>query len=195
METKTQLGFYLDLRACIGCKACQVACRDKNMLPDNILWRRVQEQSSGKWEMQEGELVPSGISVYHLSISCQHCEKPACKEVCPVDAISKKEDGIVHVDQEACIGCESCFYACPFETPRYSSDTGKMSKCDMCADLREQEENPACVDACPLRALDWGDMSELRKKYGNLTTIEPLPEASHVGPSMIFTPPRKAKKS
>jgi anaerobic dimethyl sulfoxide reductase subunit B (iron-sulfur subunit) len=109
---------------------------------------------------------------------------------CPSSAISKGDDGIVNIDQEICVRDQSCLYACPYGAPQFESDTARMSKCDMCADLRAIGKNPACVDACPLRALDWGDMAELRAKYGNLNDVDPLPDSSLTNPSIIITPHR-----
>jgi anaerobic dimethyl sulfoxide reductase subunit B (iron-sulfur subunit) len=153
----------------------------------DVNWRRVTEFCGGTWNLEKDDFISSGVSVYYLSISCQHCASPACLIVCPSSAISKSDDGIVHIDQEKCIRDQSCLYACPYGAPQFGSDSARMSKCDMCADLRAIDKNPACVDACPLRALDWGEMTELREKYGNITTVDPLPDASITGPSMILT--------
>jgi anaerobic dimethyl sulfoxide reductase subunit B (iron-sulfur subunit) len=193
MSNIKQLGFYLDSSVCIGCKTCIIACKDKNDLPVEVNWRKVIEYCGGSWNSENGDLVPSGVFVYYLTVSCQHCASPPCMKVCPSSAISKSDEGIVHVDQEKCIRDQSCLYACPYDAPQFGSDTARMSKCDMCADLRAIDKNPACVDACPVRALDWGDMSELRKKYGNTTAIDPLPDGSITNPSMILTPHRHAQ--
>ncbi len=190
MTSKKQLGFYIDSSVCIGCKTCIIACKDKNDLPVDANWRRVIEFGGGSWKSEKGDFVPSGVNVYYLSLSCQHCASPPCMAACPSSAISKGDDGIVYIDQEKCVRDQSCLYACPYEAPQFGSDTAKMSKCDMCADLRAIDKNPACVDACPLRALDWGEMNELREKYGNLTTVDPLPDKSITDPSMIITPHR-----
>jgi len=190
MGDKKQLGFYLNVRACVGCKTCQTACKDKNDLPVDVTWRRVIEHSQGSWHTEKDDVIPLGVYVYHLSISCQHCEFPPCLAECPVSAISKDDEGIVHVDRVKCIGCQTCFSACPYDAPQFKSDGEKMSKCDMCADLRALDENPACVDACPLRALNWGDMADLSSKYGKIRTVDPLPDEKITSPSMILTPHR-----
>jgi anaerobic dimethyl sulfoxide reductase subunit B (iron-sulfur subunit) len=192
--SKKQLGFYLDSSVCIGCRTCQIACKDKNDLPVNVNWRKVIEYVGGSWQAEKDDLIPSNVFVYHVTVSCQHCESPACLPVCPAFAISKSDDGIVHVDQEKCISCRSCSAACPYDAPQYGGIGKKMSKCDMCADLRTAGENPACVDACPLRALGWGEMSELRKKYGNINAVDPFPDGSLTGPSMVLTPHRHAQE-
>ena len=188
--SKKQLGFYLDSSLCIGCKTCLIACNDKHDLPVNVNWRKVIEYTGGSWQAEQDDLIPTGVFVYHVTVSCQHCEFPPCLDVCPASAISKGEDGIVHVDQDKCISCRSCSTACPYDAPQYGGIDKKMSKCDLCADLRAAGENPACVDACPLRALGWGEMAELREKYGNVNAVDPLPDGSLTSPSMILTPHR-----
>ncbi|NLF15511.1 MAG: 4Fe-4S dicluster domain-containing protein, partial [Anaerolineaceae bacterium] len=99
-----------------------------------------------------------------VSMSCLHCGDPACASVCPTGAITKRaEDGIVVVDQDKCIGCHYCFYACPFGVPQYGPD-GKMYKCDFCLDRLEEGKEPACVATCPTGALHSGTMEELAKR-------------------------------
>jgi len=190
MSEKMQLGFYLDIGACIGCKACQTACKDKNDLPVDINWRKVIEYNGGSWQVEKDDIVPVDVFAYYLTVSCQHCENPPCLPVCPTAAVSKAEDGIVHIDPAKCMGCQYCLWACPYGAPQFGGRGEPMSKCDMCTDLRAIDTNPACVDACPLRALDWGDMAEIRKKHGNLNAVDPLPDGGVTNPSMILTPHR-----
>jgi anaerobic dimethyl sulfoxide reductase subunit B (iron-sulfur subunit) len=99
-----------------------------------------------------------------LSISCLHCGDPACEMVCPTGAIAKRvDDGIVTVDQNKCIGCRSCFLACPFGVPQFGMN-GKMQKCDFCVDRLMEGKEPACVATCPSEALHFGTMDELSKQ-------------------------------
>lgn len=190
MSKKRQLGFYLDSRACIGCKACQTACKDKNDLPVGVNWRKVLEFTGGLWKAEGKNMVPENVFAYYLTVSCQHCENPPCMPVCPTSAISKDSDGIVDIDPAKCMGCQYCSWACPYGAPQFGKQGEPMSKCDMCADIRAIDQNPACVDACPLRALEWGDMAELREKYGNIDDVAPLPDGAQTTPSMIITPHR-----
>lgn len=193
MSSEMQLGFYFNSNTCIGCRTCEIACKDKNNLPTGTNWRRVTEYGEGSWRTENGEQVPAGVVSYYLSVSCQHCASPPCMEVCPASAIWKDNEGIVHVDKEKCVGDQACLAACPYDAPQFESDKTEMSKCDMCADLFLIGENPACVDACPLRALDWGEMEKLREKYGTITAVSPLPDGSITKPSMILTPHRHTK--
>lgn len=193
MSNKKQLGFYMDTSICIGCKTCLIACKDKNDLPVDVNWRRAIEYCGGSWQGEKNSQVPENVFVYYITLSCQHCENPLCLINCPFTAISKDNDGIVQIDQTKCIGCQTCASVCPYDAPQFAGDEGKMSKCDMCADLRAIDKNPACIDACPLRALDWGEMKDLRKKYGNVDAVDPFPDGKLTNPSMILKPHRHAQ--
>ena len=96
-----------------------------------------------------------------------HCADPACVAACPTGAMTKRDDGIVYVDQEICVGCGACAQACPYNAPHLISAAGVMGKCDLCRDLVDAGQNPACVDACLMRCLDWGDIDELRERHGD----------------------------
>jgi anaerobic dimethyl sulfoxide reductase subunit B (iron-sulfur subunit) len=190
-----QKAFYFDASACIGCKTCQIACQDKNNLPPEILWRRVFEYGGGSWVKKGNNFLPNNVFKYHLSTACQHCESPVCRDVCPVQAITKREDGIVILDSEKCIGCRYCEWACPYGAPQFNEETKAMTKCHFCYDLQAQGLNPACVDACVMRCLDYGELDELRAKYGDLNEIEPLPTNEITHPSLVITPHKHSQKS
>ena len=190
-----QYGFYFDSSACMGCKTCQIACKDKNDLPVGVNWRRVVQYGGGGWVPQGKLFVQSNTFVYSLSIACNHCENPACVNACPTTAMTKRDDGIVVVNADQCVGCRYCQWACPYGAPQFDQAKGVMTKCNLCQDLLAQGQNPACVDACPQRALDFGDIAELRAKYGNVDEIEPLPVASLTQPHLVITPHRNAQPS
>ncbi len=189
----TQLGFYFNQELCNGCKACQVACKDKHDTPLGTNWRRVVEYSGGTWQVGSDGTFNHDTYTYYTSISCNHCDVPMCVEVCPTTAMTKGEDGIVHVDQSKCVGCRYCEWACSYSAPQFNPETGMMSKCDMCRDYRSQGEEPACVTACPSRALDWGPIDELRAKYGDVSAVAPLPDPTLTEPNLVITPHPDAK--
>jgi len=193
MTAMDQLGFHLDTGACTGCKACQVACKDKNDLPVGVNWRRVAEYAGGAWRSQDGLPLPSGVFAYHVSFSCMHCQEPACLPACPASAIRKREDGLVLADASRCLGCHLCAWACPYGAPQFGGPRGPMSKCDFCADLLGQGEDPACVAACPTRALHWGPLERLLEAHGTLQGVEPLPAPDQTRPSVVVTPHRHAQ--
>ena len=99
------------------------------------------------------------------------------------------------IDQTKCIGCRYCQWACPYGAPQFREDLGVMTKCTFCEDLLALGQNPACVDACVMRCLDFGDIEELRQKYGNLDAIEPLPTADITRPALVITPHKHAQLS
>ena len=186
-------GFFFDQTLCTGCKACQIACIDKHDLPTGVRWRRVVEYSGGTWQISGDTFNPS-VFTYDTSVSCNHCEDPICMKVCPTTAMSRRDDGTVYVDQDKCVGCRYCEWACPYSAPQYRKDTGRMSKCDLCYDYRSKGKEPACVAACPSRALDWGPIDELRSTYGNEDAIAPLPDPSVTKPHLVITAHRDAQR-
>lgn len=190
-----QLAFYVDTTACTGCKACQIACKDKWDLPNKIDYRRVAEYTAGTWIKQIDNTYRPNIFAYYVSISCNHCSKPICLEVCPAQAIYKRDDGIVLIDDSKCIGCRYCQWSCPYGGPQFDPEVGKMTKCTFCSDYLDEGRPPACVAACPSRALHFGDLTELQQKYGNISAIEPLPDPSLTEPSLVLKPNRDAQPS
>lgn len=191
-----QLGFYLDQQNCTGCKACQIACKDKNDLPVGISWRRVVEYTGGGWSTDtvEGSMTPN-VFTYYTSVSCNHCDDPICVKVCPTTAMSKGEDGVVTVDPDKCVGCRYCEWACPYSAPQFNADAGVMTKCNFCQDYVADGKEPACVAACPSRVLKFGEIDELREKYGDTADIEPLPDPSTTKPNLVIDPHAKAQRS
>jgi anaerobic dimethyl sulfoxide reductase subunit B (iron-sulfur subunit) len=193
-----QLGFYVDASACTACKACMIACKDKNNLPVGINWRKVYEYGGGTWSPDPANsslLLANNVFVYSVSIACMHCQNPLCVEVCPAGAMTKNADGLVLVDADKCIGCRYCEWACPYGAPQFDEAAGVMTKCNFCQDLQAQGQNPACVDACPMRALEFGELANLRAKHGVVNSIEPLASAEYTNPALVVTPHKHAQPS
>jgi anaerobic dimethyl sulfoxide reductase subunit B (iron-sulfur subunit) len=168
-----------------------VACKDKNNLELGVRWRRVYEVGSGGWT-KKGDAWIHDVKAYNMSISCNHCERPICVDVCPTKAMAKNKAGIVLVDEKRCIGCKYCSWACPYGAPQYDQTRGVMGKCDFCIDYVEDGRNPSCVDSCPMRALDFGELSEMKKKYGEGNEFFPLPQAKYTEPALVITPHKDA---
>jgi anaerobic dimethyl sulfoxide reductase subunit B (iron-sulfur subunit) len=193
-----QLAFYFDASACTGCKACSAACKDKNNLPVGTNWRKVFDYVGGDWIPDVNHpdmMVPNNVFVYSTSTSCMHCQDALCANVCPAAAITKRDDGVVLIDADKCIGCRYCEWACPYGAPQFDEAEGVMGKCDLCQDYLAEGNNPACVDGCPMRALDFGELNELRAKYGSLNAIEPLPTGAISHPSFVVTPHKNSQPS
>ena len=146
------LGFYVDLASCIGCKTCQVACKDRRDI-------RVAGPRLRRVDTFECGTYPE-VAMFHLNLSCNHCESPACVANCPTGAMYKDDDGTVQHDDEACIGCQTCVNSCPYEVPQIDEEAGVSSKCTLCFDRLDNDHRPWCVQACPAEARIVGDLND-----------------------------------
>ena len=191
-----QLGFYIDAAKCTGCKTCVVACKDAHDLPVGMNLRKVIEYAGGDWR-QDRMTGAWHQDVFHgyVSVSCNHCDDPACVKVCPTKAHAKHPElgGLVLIDPKKCIGCGMCMAACPYHAPVLDKKAGKMTKCDACVDRISKGGLPVCVEACTQRALDFGYVDELRAKYGEGAHIVPLPSPKKTKPNLVVHPAAKAK--
>ncbi len=201
-----RLGLVIDLDQCVGCHACAVACKEWNAgghmapLPD---FEPYGAAPSGVWfnrvhtfEAGEGT---AGRTV-HFPKSCLHCAEPACVTVCPTGASFKRaEDGIVLVDEELCIGCKLCSWACPYGAREFDDDAGVMKKCTLCIDriynenLEEMDRLPACVAVCPAKARHFGDLGDPDSAASRLVAerggYDLMPELGY-RPTNKYLPPR-----
>jgi Fe-S-cluster-containing dehydrogenase component len=204
-----KLGLVIDLDTCVGCHACAVACKEWNA--GGIAGPLTDENPYGKdpfgvWlnRVHSYEVEPLAANepamTVHFPRSCLHCEEPACVTVCPTGASYKRaEDGIVLVDEDKCIGCKLCSWACPYGAREYSAVEGVMKKCTLCVDriynehLDEIERQPACVQACPTRARHFGDLGDPESKVSKLVAErggrDLLPELGYK-PVNKYLPPR-----
>lgn len=176
------LGFYVDLQRCIGCRTCQVACKDRRDLQSaGPRPRRVDSFECGTYP---------DVSLFHLALSCNHCDDPACVAGCPTAALHKADDGTVQYDADRCVVCRNCMTVCPYGAPQHDEDANLIAKCDACKALRDAGRNPVCVDACPMRALEFGELDELRAAHGgDLTSELPvLPSADVTHPNLLLRP-------
>jgi len=166
-----QYRFHFDMTKCIGCKCCVVACNEQNGNPADINWRRVGEIEGG-WYPDTQRL--------HLSMGCNHCIEPTCLTGCPVDAYSKDPlTGVVLHSPEICIGCQYCTWNCSYGVPQYNPERGVVGKCDMCHNRLSEGRKPACVDACPERAIqiEIVNIAEWKRNYAASANAPGLPSA------------------
>lgn len=172
-----RLGFLYDTTRCVGCKACQVACKEQNKLGTGDFFRRVETRP----EDNSGRLM-------HFSGACNHCEHPACTAVCPTGAMYVAEDGTVQHDDERCVGCGRCVHHCPYGAPSLNKVTGYAQKCDACASLRSTGQAPVCVAACPTRALQFGPLESFQQEahIAPSDALSFLPSVSLTSPSLLL---------
>jgi Fe-S-cluster-containing dehydrogenase component len=201
-----KLGLLIDLDICVGCHACAVNCKEWNSgghmapltdrdpygpNPLGVWYNRVHSFEAG-----EG----GDSRTVHFPRSCLHCEEPACVTVCPTGASYKRaEDGIVLVDEDLCIGCKLCSWACPYGAREYDYDVGVMKKCTLCIDriynenLTSEERVPACVSTCPVGARHFGDFGDPDSEVSRLSReregYELMPEMDYK-PVNRYLPPR-----
>ncbi len=187
----TQYGFYVNTDICAGCKACMTACFDRNNLEVPQKFRKVYEYGGGTWTTDEQGAYTATSFAYYVSMTCGHCDEPACVSVCPTGAMQKDpETGIVNNDKSLCIGCMSCESACPYHHPVQLAD-GLSHKCNMCLTADgDGVPNPTCVRACPVRALEFDTIENLRAKYGEVNAMGDL--SATTGPNVVFTVHRDA---
>lgn len=150
----THYAIVTDLNMCVGCLACSVACKAVNEVPIGNYWNKVLRV--GPFKNEEGRTL--SIGMYFLPIGCQHCERPACVEVCPTEASHVLEDGTVQIDKSKCIGCQFCAMACPYNVRYLNEEEGVVEKCTLCEQKISQGELPQCVSQCGARARFFGDL-------------------------------------
>lgn len=153
--------FVVDLDRCIGCHGCQVACKQENGV------------ALGACRNEVKDVGPTGtypdVQLYFLPAMCQQCENPTCAEVCPTGACYQDpEDGVVRIDRNVCIGCQTCAGACPYKVNTFNQELRVMDKCNICAQLREVGEQPACVKNCCGKALHVGDINDPESEVSRL---------------------------
>lgn len=144
-----QLGFFVDVQKCVSCFSCAMACKNQYHQEPEIIWRNVHPAPEGAFEHTERA---------HYSLACHHCERPACMEACPADAISKRPDGIVYLHADKCVGAGECVERCPYKAPKWNAKIDKAEKCNFCAERLDDGRAPACVQGCPTGALRHGEI-------------------------------------
>jgi formate dehydrogenase iron-sulfur subunit len=179
-EETARKGFFTDTTLCIGCKACEVACKEWNQLPadgydfSGNSYDNTGELSATTWrhvafveQLRRGEEQRAGEDPGHWLMSsdvCKHCTHAACLDVCPTGALIRTEHGTVVVQEDVCNGCGYCVPACPFGVIARNESSGHAAKCTLCYDRLKDDETPACAKACPTESIQYGELDELRSR-------------------------------
>ncbi|MGZ3499320.1 MAG: 4Fe-4S dicluster domain-containing protein [Vulcanimicrobiaceae bacterium] len=171
------MGFFTDSSICIGCKACEVACKEWNQLPGDKPQFRDGFDNTGQLDAENWrhvkliDLVPeapmesgNGAAWLMMSDVCKHCKNASCLEVCPTNAIVRTEFDTVLIQQDVCNGCRDCIAACPYGVIGFNPSTGTVRKCTLCYDRLQANMQPACAKACPTQSIKFGTLSELYEK-------------------------------
>ena len=190
-----QYGFVINQETCIGCHACTVACKAENDVPVGGFRTNVKYVDIGKYPT---------VKRNFLVQRCNHCTDAPCVTICPVNALSKRPDGIVDIDRDACIGCRACMQACPYDALYLNEDLGAVEKCHFCAHRVEKGLEPACVTVCPVGAIIPGDFHDpesevsLLRRAQKLKTRRPEqktgPNVFYIGASDVSLQPGSAEK-
>ncbi|MBI4316875.1 MAG: 4Fe-4S dicluster domain-containing protein [Chloroflexi bacterium] len=196
-------GMVIDLKRCIGCHACTIACKLENATPPGVFYARVLEMETGKYPLAKRVFLP---------VLCNHCQDPPCLRACPSGATTQGADGTVLVDQDKCIGCKACVEACPYEARFFLEEIrgyygdeltpfekvgyrkhqkGTVAKCNFCAERTASGLEPACVQTCPAVARVFGDLedplSEASRLIRERSCIQLRPEQGTL-PSVYYIP-------
>lgn len=193
-------GMVIDLNLCFGCNACTVACKAEQEAPAGVFLGKVLEKEVGKYPSAKRLFVP---------VLCNHCQEAPCADICPTGATYKREDGIVMVNGDKCIGCRACGIACPYdirffveeeksyfpsglvekEREAFKRYLGVSHKCDFCVHRVEKGQVPACVEICPAECRYFGDIDDPTSEVFKLTTKDRasqlLPECD-TGPAVFY---------
>lgn len=203
----TRYGMAIDLTKCVACHACSMACKMCNNLPNEVWWNRVETDGGDYMDTARGTF-PNDLHRMYYPINCQHCSKPACVSACPTGASYQRDDGIVAINSDDCIGCDTCITACPYDVRThyfdelgYSVDfplgdydapihtSGTVSKCTFCTNRLERDEVPACMELCPGGARYWGDLDDPSSEISKLISereYERLLEEAGTEPNVFY---------
>lgn len=183
-------GLVIDLDRCTGCQTCAVACKMEHNL-EQMSGIRVETIGGPGRDTPSGEY--PNFTMYYLPVPCMHCSEPPCLPACPSDAIYRRQDGIVLIDEEKCDGCQQCLEACPYDALAYDAEKDKVWKCTLCAHRVDEGIEPFCVSCCEMEAMFFGDIDDPTSHISQLAESKKAyvlkPEIG-TGPAMRYIPTR-----
>jgi len=184
-------GMLIDTTRCIGCRGCQVACKQWNRLPGEKTtffggpgYQNPAQLSPKTWSLVAYNELPTknGFDWVFLKRQCMHCSEPSCASACLVKALEKTPEGPVVYHEDLCMGCRYCMIACPFDVPKFEYEKAipSIRKCSFCFDRQQQGEIPACAKSCPTGAIHFGVRDELLDEAKTRMYVEPHRYVQHV---------------
>jgi Fe-S-cluster-containing dehydrogenase component len=183
----------IDQERCIGCEACSIACKIENNATD--YWIKVETQGGAVKDTPGGNF--PNLTMNFLPKLCNHCENPPCVDSCPENALQKRDDGIVVLDQELCTGCQSCLTACPYNIIVFDDANNLVEKCNLCVHRVDQGLEPFCVICCEGQALFFGDLNDSNSDVSKLKSEKncfQLKSEEGTNPNVFYIPPRPKKR-
>ncbi len=190
---KKRLGLVIDQERCIGCEACSVACKIESNSTKHLV--HVETQNVSQKDTPEG-CFPD-LRMDFLTRLCNHCADPPCVDSCPPEALIKREDGPVVLEEEKCDGCQACQEACPYDAIHYSHEKNKIEKCNLCVHRIDQGLEPFCVICCEGQAIHFGDLDDPDSQVYQIVAEKEIfqlnPEAG-TDPSIYYCPPRERRR-
>ncbi len=178
---KHHWAMVMDLRRCVGCQACVIACKSENNVPLSVFRTVVDVTETGRMEEDPNGIVITDDGNYTPNVRkdmlpriCNHCDAPPCVEVCPVKATFKRQDGIVLIDYNICIGCGTCVQACPYDMRFFNPVQRTADKCTLCVHRIDRGLEPACVTSCVGRARVFGDLNDPKSRVSRLISSHPV---------------------
>ena len=185
----TKYGFAINLHRCIGCRTCAIGCKmENNVAAGNMRMRVLNDDEALVYDVPTGDY--PALAQSWTPVPCQHCDNPPCVEACPTGASTKREDGLVLVDADECIGCEACVKACPYNARAIDPDTNVADTCTLCEHrLYGGETTTFCELACPGRAITSGDLDDPDSAVAKIVAEQEtwrLLEDAGTGPNVYY---------